>query len=61
MRKGAVDVPAMLLINHLVGVMGIPWAIPIAELFACVVAIILIAPMMRKFLKLQNEEAVMPL
>ena len=54
MRKGAVDVPAMLLINHLVGVMGIPWAIPIAELFACVVAIILIAPLMKQFADLQK-------
>lgn len=56
MRKGAVDVPAMLLINSLVGVMGIPWAIPIAELFACVVAIILIAPLMKQFATLQKAQ-----
>lgn len=55
-RKGAVDVPAMLLINRLVGVMGIPWAIPIAELFACVVAIILIAPLMKQFAALQKAQ-----
>jgi len=47
MRKGVVDIPVMLLMNHIMGVMGIPWSIPISELFASIVAIILIIPLLK--------------
>jgi len=54
LRKGAVDVPAMLLLNSLLGISGIAWGIPIAELAAAAVAIILIAPLLREFSRLQR-------
>lgn len=43
MRKGGLDIPFMLLLNSLVGVNGIVWATPIADLCAMLVAVIMIA------------------
>ena len=44
MRKGGLDIPFMLLLNMLVGVSGIVWATPIADLCAMTMAIILFVP-----------------
>jgi putative MATE family efflux protein len=44
LRKGGVDIPAMLLINRLVGIYGIAWATPIADTVSMVVAVICFVP-----------------
>ncbi|MBO4901565.1 MAG: MATE family efflux transporter [Lachnospiraceae bacterium] len=47
LRKGGVDVPAMFLMNHLVGITGIAWATPIADIVSMTVAIICFIPFWR--------------
>lgn len=49
-RKGGLDVPIMILMNHLIGINGITWATPIADFGAMLIAIILFIP----FWKLQK-------
>ena len=44
LRKGGVDIPAMLLMNRLVGIYGIAWATPIADTVSMVVAVICFVP-----------------
>ena len=44
LRKGGLDIPFMLLLNHLAGVNGIVWAAPIADFLAMLAAIILFIP-----------------
>lgn len=48
MRKGGLDIPFMFLMNSLVGVNGIVWATPIADLCAMVVAVILFVPFWKR-------------
>ena len=48
LRKGGVDIPAMFLMNHLVGINGIAWATPIADFVSMVVAIVCFIPFWRK-------------
>lgn len=48
LRKGGLDIPFMLLLNHLAGVDGIVWATPIADLIAMTVAVILFIPFWRR-------------
>lgn len=48
LRKGGLDIPFMLLLNHLVGVNGIVWATPIADLLAMLVGILLFVPFWRQ-------------
>ncbi len=48
LRKGGLDIPFMLLLNHLSGVNGIVWATPIADLIAMLVAISLFIPFWRR-------------
>jgi Na+-driven multidrug efflux pump len=52
LRKGGVDIPAMFLMNHLIGINGIAWATPIADFVSMVVAIICFIPFWRN---LQRE------
>lgn len=44
LRKGGFDIPAMFLLNCLVGVNGIPWSSFIADLLCAIVALILFFP-----------------
>ena len=48
LRKGGLDIPFMLLLNHLLGVKGIVWATPIADMGAMLAAISLFIPFWRK-------------
>ena len=48
LRKGGLDIPFMFLLNHFVGVNGIVWATPIADLGAMTVAILLFIPFWRR-------------
>lgn len=47
LRKGGLDIPAMLLMNRWIGINGIAWATPIAHLSAMLVAIGLFIPFWR--------------
>ena len=44
LRKGGVDIPAMILMNRIVGVNGIAWATPIADVISMIVSIICFIP-----------------
>ncbi len=44
LRKGAVDIPAMFLMNRLIGVSGIAWATPIADIVSMTAAICCFIP-----------------
>ena len=48
MRKGVVDVPVMFLMNRLVGVNGIAWATPIADVTSMLMGLILFVPFWRR-------------
>ncbi len=48
LRKGALDIPFMFLMNGLWGVKGIPWATPISDLLALSTALILFIPYWKK-------------
>lgn len=48
MRKGGLDIPFMFLLNRLVGVNGIAWATPMADLCAMCVAIVLFIPFWKR-------------
>ncbi len=56
LRKGILDIPAMLLMNLWIGVNGIAWATPIADFTAMVIAVCLFIPFWTK-LKLQLDAA----
>ena len=60
LRKGGLDVPFMFLMNALLGVNGIAWATPIADLLAMLTALILFIPFWRKldFVQTMKEENV---
>lgn len=48
LRKGIVDIPIMFLLDRLIGVTGIAWATPIAELAACLAGILIFIPTYRR-------------
>lgn len=48
LRKGGLDIPLMLLFNHLIGVRGIAWATPLADVCALCVSVLLIFPYLKK-------------
>ena len=48
LRKGAVDIPAMFLMNALVGINGIAWATPIADVVSMAVAVACFVPFWRE-------------
>ena len=48
LRKGGLDIPFMFLMDALIGIEGIVWATPIADLTATTVAVILFVPFWRK-------------
>lgn len=47
LRKGGLDVPMMILMNHLTGINGITWATPMADFGAMVIALIIFIPFWR--------------
>jgi putative MATE family efflux protein len=47
LRKGGVDIPAMILLNHLIGINGIAWATPVADTVSMIIAIICFIPFWR--------------
>lgn len=48
LRKGGLDIPFMLLMNTLVGVDGIPWAVPISDMLSMLIALLLFFPYWRQ-------------
>lgn len=56
LRKGGVDIPFMLLLNHFVGVNGIVWATPISDVVAMIVGIILFIPFWRQLSTRENAK-----
>ncbi|MBR6610167.1 MAG: MATE family efflux transporter [Oscillospiraceae bacterium] len=57
LRKGGLDIPVMIVMNHLVGVNGIAWATPIADTGAMLCAILRFIPFW-KHLKAEQEQRV---
>ena len=47
LRKGAVDIPAMFILNRLLGITGIAWATPIADVVSMTAAILCFIPFWR--------------
>jgi Na+-driven multidrug efflux pump len=47
-RKGGIDVPFMFIMNAVAGADGIPWATPISDMFAMLIAMALFIPYWRK-------------
>lgn len=54
LRKGGLDVPMMILMNHLTGINGITWATPMADLGAMLIVIIFFIP----FWKMQKGSVI---
>ena len=55
LRKGVLDIPLMLILNHYFKVKGIVWAIPFADLGALLVASALFVFFMKKMSEVKNE------
>ena len=55
LRKGGLDIPVMILMNNLVGVNGIAWATPMADIGAMLCAILRFIPFWKK-LKTEQEK-----
>ena len=47
LRKGSVDVPLMVLFNHLFQLTGVAWATPVADTIAALTALAMILPYIR--------------
>lgn len=56
LRKGGLDIPFMLVLNHFAGVNGIVWATPMADVCAMLVAIVLFIPFWRHLRRLAAEQ-----
>lgn len=48
LRKGGLDVPLMLVLNHFIGIAGIAWATPMADGLALVVSAALVLPYLKR-------------
>lgn len=48
LRKGLLDIPLMLILNHFFQIGGLVWAIPLADLAALMIALILFVPYAKK-------------
>ncbi len=57
-RKGVFDVPLMFFMDILIGVYGIAWATPIAEVLAMLVALLLFLPTFRRMRRLVSESEI---
>lgn len=51
LRKGGLDIPLMLLFNHINGINGIAWSTPLADALALLVAAILLIPYLKQLTK----------
>lgn len=51
LRKGSLDVPLMIALNHSVGIKGIAWATPLADWLALIVSLLLFLPYISKIKK----------
>ena len=54
-RKGGFDIPLMLVMNKMIGVDGIAYAVPVSDVLALTVAIILIIPYLKKITNTTKE------
>ena len=48
LRKGFLDIPSMFIFNSLIGVQGIVWATPFAEVISAVLAVVLYLGFLKK-------------
>ena len=48
LRKGSLDIPLMLLLNHRIGLQGIAWAAPLADWMALIVSALLFIPYFKR-------------
>ena len=55
LRKGGVDIPAMILLNRVIGVNGIAWATPVADTVSMLVAILCFIPFRKEILSMKRE------
>ena len=58
LRKGGLDVPFMFLMNHLAGIVGIAWAMPMADCAAMLFALLLFLPFWKKLKVMENAHAI---
>ena len=56
LRKGTLDIPLMIALNHLVGIKGIALATPTADWLALIVSLILLIPYINKIKKTINSK-----
>lgn len=56
-RKGVFDVPLMFLMNFLLGVFGVAWATPIAEVLSMLVSLVMFLPTFRMMRRLVRESS----
>lgn len=48
LRKGSLDIPLMIVLNHFIGINGVAWATPLADWFALIVSLLLFLPYINK-------------
>ena len=53
LRKGGLDIPLMFLFNILIGINGIAWATPLADLSALVISVLMTIPYLKNINKLE--------
>lgn len=51
LRKGSLDIPLMIALNHFIGIRGIAWATPLADWIALVVSLLLFFPYINRIRK----------
>ncbi len=51
LRKGSLDIPLMLILDHFTGIRGVAWATPLADWLALAVSLFLFIPYVRKLRK----------
>ena len=57
LRKGTVDLPFMVLFNHLIGINGVAWATPVAEVVSMTVSLALVVPYIIRLAKGKESAA----
>ena len=51
LRKGSLDIPFMIVLNHFIGLNGVAWATPMADWLALAVSLLLFLPYINKIKK----------
>lgn len=51
LRKGSLDIPLMIALNHFIGINGIAWATPLADWLALIVSLLLFLPYLNRIKK----------